>query len=98
MRCKHGAEWNELIHIAKMAYNIFPNSAAGESPFFLVYRRDAYLPTLYQCLQPKMQYMGGDICRIYLDAMREIYMMTVLNLKMSQDQYPPPTGNPKTLI
>ena len=94
IRCNHDAEWDELIHIAKMAYSIVPCSALGESPFFLMYGRDAYLPTLHQLLQPKMWYMGDDKCRIHLDAMREIYMMAVLNLKISQDWYPPPTGNP----
>ena len=84
MRCNHDAEWDELIHIARMAYNIFPHSASGESLFFLMYRRDAYLPTLHQLLQPKMQYMGDDKCRIHLDAMQDIYMMAVLSLKMFQ--------------
>ena len=94
MRCNHDAEWDELIHIAKMAYNIFPHSASGESLFFLMHGRDAYLPTLHQLLQPKEQYIGDDKCVIHLDAMQEIYMMALLNLKMSWDQYPPPTGNP----
>ena len=94
MRCNHDAKWGELIHIAKMAYNLFPHSAAGESPFFLMYRRDAYLPTLHWLLQPKLRYTGDNECRIHLDAMRDIYMMAVLNLKMSWDQYPPLTGNP----
>ena len=78
-------EWNELVHIAKMAYNIFMHSAVGESLFFLMYGRDAYLPTLCRLLQPKMRYMGDNKCRIHLDVMREIYMMAVLNLKMSRD-------------
>ena len=85
MRCNHDAEWDELGHIAKMAYNIFPHSAARESPFFFMYLRDTYLPTLQQLLQPKMRCIGDDKCRIHLNAMREIYMMAVLNLKMSQD-------------
>ena len=38
--------------------------------------------------------MGDDKYEIHLDAMQELYMMAILNLKMSQDQYPPPTGNP----
>ena len=33
-------------------------------------------------------------CKINLDAMREVYMLGVLNLKMSHNRYPPPTGNP----
>ena len=78
-------EWDELVHIAKMAYNIFPHSAAGESLFFLMYGRDAYLPTLHHLLQPKMQYTGDYKYRIHLDSMQEIYMMAVLHFKMFQD-------------
>ena len=83
MRCNHDAEWDELVHIGKMAYNIYSNSAAGESPFFLMHRRDTYLPPLHRPLQPKMRYMGDDKCRIHLNVMRVIYMTAVLNLKMS---------------
>ena len=78
MGCNYNAEWDELIHIAKMAYNIFPHSAAGESLFFLMYERDAYLPTLHQLLQPKMQHMADGKCRIHFDSMQEMYMMAVL--------------------
>ena len=38
--------------------------------------------------------MGDDECKILLDAMKEVYMLAVLNLKMSHDRYPPPIGNP----
>ena len=38
--------------------------------------------------------MGNDECKIHLDAMREVYMLLVLNLKMSYDRYPPHMGNP----
>ena len=38
--------------------------------------------------------MGDDECKIHQDAMREVNMLAVLNLKMSHDRYPPPTGNP----
>ena len=37
--------------------------------------------------------MGDDECKIHLDAMREVYMLAVLNLKMSCNRYPP-MGNP----
>ena len=85
MRYNHDVEWDELVHVAKMAYNIFPHSAVEESPFFLMYGKDAYLPTLHQLLQPKMRYMGDTECRIHLDAMGEIYIMAIMNLKMSHD-------------
>ena len=34
--------------------------------------------------------MGDEKFRIHLDAMREIYMMTVHNLRTGRDKCPPP--------
>ena len=47
MRSNHDTEWDKLVHIAKMAYNIFPHSAAGESLLFHMYGIDTYLPTMH---------------------------------------------------
>ena len=94
MRCNYETDWDHLAHIAMMAYNIFPHSAIGDSPLFLMYGWDAYLPTLHNLLQPKICHMGDDEFKIYLDTMREVYMLAVLNLKMSHNRYSPPTGNP----
>ena len=52
------------------------------------------LPALHNLVQPKIHYMGEDECKIHLNAMREVYMLVVLNLKMSHDRYPPPMSNP----
>ena len=52
------------------------------------------LTNVAEFLQPKICYMGDDECKIHQDAMREVYMLAVLNLKMSCDRYPPPMGNP----
>ena len=38
--------------------------------------------------------MGDKKCRIHLDATREIYMMTVLNLKTARDKCPAPIKDP----
>ena len=38
--------------------------------------------------------MGDDECKINLDAMREVYITVVLNLRMSCDRCPSPTGIP----
>ena len=41
-----------------------------------------------------MLYSDGE-CKIHMDTIREVYMLAVLNLKMSHDRYPPPAGNPQ---
>ena len=94
MRYNYETDWDPLAHIAIMAYNIFHHTATGESPFFLMYRCEAYLPTLHNLLQPKSQYIGDNECKIHLDAMREVYILAVINLSMSCNRYPPPMGNP----
>ena len=37
MRCNYETDWDHLAHTAVMACNIFPHTATGESPFFLMY-------------------------------------------------------------
>ena len=56
---------------------------------YLMFRHDAFIPTFFKLLLPKLRYMGDEKCRIHLNAMPEIYMMTVLNLKMARDKCPP---------
>ena len=38
--------------------------------------------------------MGDEECKIYLDAMKEIYMMAVINLKRAGGKCPPTTQAP----
>ena len=94
IRCNYETDWDHLAHIAVMAYHVFSHKATGESTFFLMYRCDAYLLTLHNFLQPKLCYMGDNECKIHLNVMQEVYMLAVLNLKMSHNRYPPPNGNP----
>ena len=37
--------------------------------------------------------MGDDECKVHLDALREVCILEVLNLKMSHSRYPPLMGN-----
>ena len=34
--CNHQVDWDETVHTATMAYNVFPNSLSGESLFYLM--------------------------------------------------------------
>ena len=85
----HNTDWDELTHVATMAYDVFLHSSAGEAPFYLTFGCDAFMPTLFKLLLPKLRYMGDKRCKIQLDTMREMYMMAVLNLKIARDKCPP---------
>ena len=46
-------EWDDVIPLACAAYNFLPNEHSKESPFFLMFGRDAILP-LNKLLQPQV--------------------------------------------
>ena len=41
----YGSEWDKYLPYILFAYRVKPHSSSGESPFYLVYGRDARLPT-----------------------------------------------------
>ena len=88
--CNHNIDWDEIAHIATMAYNVFLQSSTGEALFYLMFGHDTFMPNLFKLLLPKLRYMGDEKCRIHLDAMQEMYMMAILNLKTARDKCPPP--------
>ena len=92
--CNHNIHWDEIAHIATMAYNVFLHSSAREAPFYSVFGHDTFIPTLFKLLLPKLRYMNNGKCRILLDAMWEIYMMARLNFKTSRHKCPPPVRDP----
>ena len=65
----HQVDWDETVHIATMTYNIFPYSSARESPFYLMFRCDQFMLTLFKLLLPNLRYKGVEKCKIHLDAM-----------------------------
>ena len=56
--CNHQIDWDETVHIATMAYKIFPHSSAGEPSFYQMYGCDCFMPTLFKLLLPKLWYIG----------------------------------------
>ena len=59
----------------------FLNEHSQESPHFLYFRCDPYLPHLAAFLQPKLRYLGSDKGMIGLDKLRQAYMLAALNTK-----------------
>ena len=52
-------EWDNFTDLATAAYNFIPNVTLKESPFFLMFRRDPYMP-LNKFLSQAMRYLGTD--------------------------------------
>ena len=84
----HQVEWDMVHHIVEMAYNVFPTRANRESPFFLMFQRDCYIPTLMLLLEPKLRYAGDEHMKVSFDALHELYMMNLLTLKRARDHMP----------
>ena len=52
-------EWDVFTDLATAAYNFVPNVSPKESPFFLMFGRDPYMP-LNKLLSQAMKYLGTD--------------------------------------
>ena len=76
-------EWDDVVPLACTAYNFLPNEHSKESPFFLMFGRDAILP-LNKLLQPQVQYLGNDENILSMQALKNIYEMVAQNLKLAR--------------
>ena len=81
-------EWVVLIHLACAAYNFIPNEHSKESPFFCMFGRDPVLP-VNKLLGPKMRYLGNDINILSLEAMKNMFEIAAMNLKLAQEKGDP---------
>ena len=57
-------EWDDVVPLACAAYNFLPNEHSKESPFFLMFGREARIP-LNTMLQSQIRYLGNDKYFIY---------------------------------
>ena len=85
-------EWNQLLPYATGTFNCFLNEHSKESPHFLYFRCDPYLPLLEAFLQPKLRYLCSNKGMIHLDKLRLAYMLAALNTeeahsKQSKEKY-----------
>ena len=74
-------EWDQLLHCATAAFNWFLNKHFQESPHFLYFRTDPYLPHQTAFLQPKLRYLGSDKGMICLEKLRQADMLAALKTK-----------------
>ena len=73
-------EWDDVVLLAFVAYNFFPNEHSKESSFFLMFGRDPNVP-LTNLLQPKIRYLGTDENILSLESLKNIYELVATNLK-----------------
>ena len=75
-------EWDDVIPLACVAYNFLPNEHSKESPFFLMFGRDAIL-LLTKLIQPQIRYLGNDKNVLSVQALKNIYEVVTYNLKLA---------------
>ena len=87
-------EWDDVAPLATTSYNWPPNQHSKESPFFVMFGRDA-LTNLKHLISPKLRYMGTEELILDLEIMSNIYQAQIHNLKLArqcviEDQKPVP--------
>ena len=93
-------EWDDVAPLATASYNWLPNQHSKESPFFVMFGRDA-LTNLKHLISPKLRYMGMEELILDLEIMSNIYQSQIHNLKLArqcviEDQRPVPDPNINT--
>ena len=88
-------EWDDVTPLACAAYNFMPNEHSKESPFFLMFGREARLP-LTSMFNPKTRYMGNEENILSLEALKSIYLIVATNLqkargKLNKENFPQPS-------
>ena len=81
-------EWDEFTELATAAYNFVPNVTAMESPFFLMFGRDPYMP-LNQLLEQVKRYLGTDQGIPDLEALQNLLQMTTTQIKYASGKRKP---------
>ena len=87
-------KWDDVAPLATASYNWLPNQHSKESPFFVMFGRDA-LTNLKHLINPTLRYMGTEDLILDLELMSNIYQVHIHNLKMARqcivaDQKPVP--------
>ena len=75
-------EWDDVVPLTFATYNFLPNEHSKESPFFLMFGRDAILP-LNKLIQSQVRYLGNDENILSMQALKNIYEVVAQNLKLA---------------
>ena len=77
-------EWDDVVPIATASYNWLPNQHSKESPFFIMFGRDA-LTNLSHLTKPDLRYMGTEDLILDLELMSSIFQTQIHNLRMARE-------------
>ena len=69
-------EWDDVTPLATASYNWLPNQHSKESPFFVMFGRDA-LTNLQDLILSKLWYMGTSDLILDFELMSNIYQMQI---------------------
>ena len=88
-------EWDDIVPLACAAYNFLPNEHSKESPFFLMFGREARIP-FNTMFQSQIRYLGNDENILSIQALKNMYQLVAENLqkarkRMAPANFPQPT-------
>ena len=81
-------EWDDVVPLACAAYNFLPNEHSKESPFFLMFGREARIP-LNTMLQSQIRYLGNDENILSIQALKNMYQLVAENLQKARKRIAP---------
>ena len=77
-------EWDDVVPLATASYNWLPNQHSKESPFFVIFGRDA-VTNMSQLTKPELRFMGTDDLILDLELMSNIFQTQIHNLRMARE-------------
>ena len=78
-----GLEWDDVVWKAMSAYNFFPTESSGNSPFFLMFGREAAAKHMLLA-EESTKYVGDDQGILNLKLMQQLYHVVAYNLAKSR--------------
>ena len=81
-------EWDDVVPLACAAFNFLPNEHSKESPFFLMFGREARIP-LNTMFQSQIRYLGNDENILSLQAVKNMYQLVAENVQKARKRMAP---------
>ena len=71
-------EWDDVVPLACAAYNFLPHEHSKESPFFLMFGREARIP-LNTMFQSQIRYLVNDENILSIKSLKNMYQLVAEN-------------------